>query len=93
MGHLHGPEAENEGGVSANKDTLGNRLPAPEGSDCRSKHKPAAAAAVARDTSLLLHFSLPDNNTQTMEGECKVHNNGSQNRPPVNLTIITLYHL
>lgn len=38
----------------------------PEGSDCRSKHKPAAAvaaaaaaaAAAARDTSLLLHFSL-----------------------------------
>lgn len=57
MGHLHGLEAENEGGVSTDKDTLGNRLPAPEGSDCRSKHKPAAAAAVARGTSLLLHYS------------------------------------
>lgn len=95
MGHLHGPEAENEGGVSANKDTLGNLLPAPEGSDCRSKHKPAAAAAVAWDTSLLLHFSLPDNNTEPLEKVCRVHNNSSQNRMIllVNLTIITSYHL
>lgn len=96
MGHLHGLEEENEGGVSANKDTLGNRLAAPEGSNCRSKHKPAAAAAVARDSSLLLHFSLLDNNTQPVEKECRVHDSSSQNGIMiilVNLTIITSCHL
>lgn len=96
MGHLHGPEAENEGGVSVNKDTLGNLLPAPERSHCRSKHKPAAAAAVARDTSLLLHFSLPDNNSKPVEKECRLRSNSSQNRIMillVNFAILTLYHL
>lgn len=94
MGHLHGSEAENEGGVSVNKDTLGNRLPAPEGSDCRSKHKPAAAAAVAMDTSLLLHFSLRDNKIQPVEKECRVHNDSSQNGIMILLVnYITSYHL
>lgn len=104
MGHLHGPEAENEGGVSANKDTLGNRLPAPEGSDCRSKHKPAAAAAAAnaaaaaRDTSLLLHFSLRDNTAKRMSSSQQQLQKTPQKTKKrtiilhVNLTITTLYH-
>lgn len=105
MGHLHGPEAANEGGVSVNKDTLGNRLPAPEGSDCRSKHKSAAAAAAAdaaaaaRDTSLLLDFSLQDNTAKRMSSSQQQQQKEKKNKQKkptiillVNLTITTLYH-